>query len=322
MDHDLSPLPLDLYAAARGLAYLATLLLIGTCTFAALLPRWREPEDDEQSLAAVALKRTWAIANWAGALLVLAHLGRGYGQVRSFLEPFEPFTWSTARPILGETAWGRAWLTQLTVALVVLLVARLGRRQPITGLALLGTAVLAAAAATPLTGHATEHPWGRALGLGLHTLHLVGGGVWLGSLGTMLIAGLHSVAGTVRGQASPGQAHVHRGVARMVWAFSPLALTGAAMAIGSGGLLAIAYVGDFPSLWGSSYGRVLLLKLALLLITLGVGAWNWRKLLPKLGTAQATAAVTRSATIELIVAFLLLSVTALLVALPAPNLAQ
>lgn len=322
MDHDLSPPLLDLYAAARGLAYLTTLLLIGACTFAALLPRWREPLDDDQSLAAQALERTWGIARWAGALLVVAHLGRGFGQVRSFLEPFEPVTWGAARPILGETAWGKAWLAQLAVALVVLLLAVIGRRQPGAGLSLLGTAVLAAAAATPLTGHALEHPWGRALGLGLHTLHLVGGGVWLGSLGTMLLAGLHPAAGAGRDPAARRRADSDQSVARMVRVFSPLALTGAAIAISTGGLLAIAYVGDVPSLWSSSYGRVLLLKVGLLLLTVGFGAWNWRKLLPDLGTSKATAALTRSATIEMIVALLLLSVTALLVALPAPNLAQ
>lgn len=322
MDQDLSPLPLDLYAAARGLAYFATLLLIGACTFAALLPRWREPEADDQSLAARALARTWRIAGWAAALLVLAHLARAYGQVRSFLEPLEPVTWPAARPILFETAWGRAWLAQLAVGLLVLPLALLGPRRPATGLALLGAVVLASAAATPLTGHATEHPWGTWLGLGLHTLHLVGGGIWLGSLGTMLLAGLHLAAGAGRGRPSAERGDVDRSVARMVRAFSPLALAGATIAIGTGGLLAISYVGDFSSLWGSTYGRVLLLKVGLLLLTLAFGAWNWRRLLPELGSAKATTAITRSATIELIVAFLLLSVTAVLVALPAPNLTQ
>lgn len=317
MDQDLSPLPLDLYAAARGMAYLATLLLIGACTFAALLPRWREPGDDDQSLAARALGRTWRIAGWAAALLLLAHLARAYGQVRSFLEPLESLTWETARPILLETAWGKAWLAQLGVSLVVLPLALVVRRQPATGLALLGAAVLAVVATTPRTGHASEHPWGAELGLGLHALHLVGGGIWLGSLGTMLLAGLHLATGA--GAARRG---VDQSVARMVRAFSPLALTGAATAIGTGGLLGISYVGSFASLWGSAYGRVLLLKVGLLLLTLAIGAWNWRRLSPELGTARATAAMNRSATIELLVAFLLLSVTAILVALPAPTLDQ
>lgn len=314
MDHDLAPIPLDFYAAARGAAYLATLLLIGSCAFAALVPRWRDPGDDDQSLAARALAGTWRVAGWAAALLLLAHLSRGYGQVRSFLEPFEPFSWDAARPVLLQTAWGSAWLAQVVAALLVLPLALYCRREPATGLALLGAAVLLTVAATPRTGHAAENPWGPGLGLGLHALHLVGGGIWLGSLGVMFLAGLR--------RAAAPRAGLDEAVARMVRVFSPLALTGAALAIGTGGLLGVAYVGSLASLWGSSYGRVLLLKILLLLVTMAFGAWNWRKLSPGLGTPGATAALTRSAAIELIVALLLLSVTAVLVALPAPNIGE
>lgn len=318
MDHDLAPFPLDFFAAARGVAYLATLLLVGSCAFAALVPRWRDPDDDDQSLAARALAGTWQIAGWAAGLLVLAHLARGYGQVRSFLEPFEPFTWDAARPVLLETAWGSAWLAQLAAALVVLPAALYCRRRPATGLALLGAAVLLAVAATPRTGHAAENPWGPGLGLGLHALHLVGGGIWLGSLGVMFLAGLRRASGRLASR--PGG--MDEGVARMIRAFSPMALTGAALAIGTGGLLGIGYVGSLGNLWGSSYGRVLLLKLLLLAVTMAFGAWNWRRLSPGLGTPGATAALTRSAAFELIVALLLLSVTAVLVALPAPNIGE
>lgn len=317
MDPTAAPLPLDLYALARTSAYLATLALIGACAFAALLPRWRMPEDDDRSLAAHALERTWRLAGWAAVLLLLAHLGRGYGQVRSFLEPFEPFTWDAARPILTQTAWGRAWLVQLATSLAVLPLALSARRRPAPGLAMLGAAVLAVVAATSRTGHAPENPWGAGLGLGLHALHLVGGGLWLGSLGSMWFGALRAAGG-----AASGGGEAHRGVARMVAAFSPLALSGAALAVGTGGLLAVSYVGDFGDLWGTTYGRVLLLKLALLAMTLGFGARNWRRLSPRLGTADATAALTTSATIELVIAFLLLSVTAVLVALPAPTLAH
>ncbi len=318
MDHDPASLPLDLYAASRALAYLATLLLIGACAFAALVPRWREPGDDDRSLAAGALDRTWRLAAWAAGLLVVAHLARGYGQVRTFLEPFEPTTWDAARPVLLETAWGAAWLAQLAASLVVLPLALYCRRRPATGLALLGSAVLIAVAATPRTGHAAEHPWGAGLGLGLHALHLVGGGVWLGTLGAMFLAGLRLAgSGAVTGRSS-----VDPAVARMVQAFSPLALAGAALAIGTGGLLAVGYVGTLGSLWSSPYGRVLLLKVALLLTTMAFGAWNWRKLSPGLGTAPATAALTRSAATELIFALLLVSVTAILVALPAPIMSE
>ena len=165
---DEGPLPLDLYALGRGLAYLAMLTLIGVCVFIALIPRWRLPEDDDRSLAARALAGAWNIAAAAAALLLIAHLLRAYGQVRSFLDPAEAFSWSAARPMLFQTTWGKGWVAQLGVATVTLPLVLLARLRPVTGLALLGTATLAVAATTPLTGHAAEHPWGRQLGVGVH----------------------------------------------------------------------------------------------------------------------------------------------------------
>jgi copper transport protein len=308
VDHDPVPLPIDLFAAGRTLAYLASLTLVGACAFAFLVPRWRRENDDDRSLPARALERTWAVAAWASALLIAAHLIRGYGQVRSFLEPFEPFTLTAARPILLQTAWGRGWQLQFAAALTCLPLAFAARRRPAPGLGLLATAVIAVTAASPLTGHAVEHPWGKGLGVGLHALHLIGGGVWLGSLGTMLFTGLRSAGGE------------HAAVARMVRSFSPMALAGAGTAAGAGALLGFAYIGDLPSLVGTQYGRTLLVKVGLLLVTMGLGAWNWRRMAPRLGQADATRAIARSATVELVVGLLLVAATAVLVALPAPRI--
>lgn len=315
---DEGPLPIDLYALGRGLAYLAVLTLIGVCVFIALIPRWRLPEDDDRSLAARALAGAWNIAAAAAALLLIAHLLRAYGQVRSFLDPAEAFSWSTARPMLFQTTWGKGWVAQLGVATVTLPLVLLARLRPVTGLALLGTATLAVAAATPLTGHAAEHPWGRQLGVGVHALHLLGGGAWLGTLFAMLLAGLipaHSARMPLSEETGE-----HPAVARMVGAFSPLALIGAAVAVSAGSLLAYAYVGDLPSLLGTRYGITLLVKISLLLLTMTLGAWNWRRVRPRLGTPDATHALTRSAGLELFLGLLLVGTTAVLVALSAPKI--
>jgi len=306
---DEGPLPLDFFAFGRGLAYTAALVLIGSCVFAALIPAWRNANDDDGSLAARALDRVWKVAALAPVILLLAHLIRGYGQVRSFLDPLEPFGWETARPVLLATTWGRGWVAQVLAATLCLPLAWLAPRRPAIGVALIGTGALAVAITSPLTGHAVEHPWGTALGVGLHALHLLGAGIWLGTLFCLVAAGL-----------GPAGDRDVRSVARMVNAFSPLALAGAGLAITAGLLLGYAYLGDFPALWGTTYGRTLLVKLALLLVTLALGAWNWRRVRPALGSAQATRLLRRSATIEIIVGLGILAVTAVLVALPAPKL--
>lgn len=320
MHPDEGPLPLDIYAFGRGLAYLAALTLVGVCVFTALIPRWRLPEDDDRSLAARALTGAWTTAGAAAALLLCAHLIRAYGQVRSFLDAAEPFTWSVARPMLFQTTWGRGWAAQLGVAAVTLPLALLARRRPATGLALFGTATLAVVVTTPLTGHALEHPWGRQFGLGLHALHLLGGGAWLGTLFTMVLAGLNT-AGSPRIRARfSGDSGDDAAVGRMVGAFSPLALIGAGVAVAAGSLIAFAYVGDLASLWGTRYGMTLIVKVSLLLLTMALGGWNWRRVKPRLGTPDATRALTRSATLELVLGLLLISVTAVLVALSAPKI--
>ncbi len=308
MNHDQLPLPIDLYAAARALAYVAALMLIGACAFAALVPRWRRSGDDDQSLAARSLAGAFRVARAAALLLLAAHLFRALGQVRSFLDP-DPITWEAARPILFETAWGRGWMAQLAVALLTLPAVWVARRRPATGLAILGTATLAVAATEPLTGHALEHPWGAGLGVGLHALHLVGGGIWLGTLFTLFQAGLRA--------ARDGDA---TDVAEMVGVFSPVALIGAGLVVTAGSLLGLAYIGSPSALVGSDYGRALLVKLSLLAVTLGLGAWNWKKVRPRLGEASVTRELRRSAALELGIGLALIAVTAVLVALPAPKL--
>lgn len=309
MNHDDLPLPIDLFAAGRGLAYAATLALIGACAFAALVPRWRRSGDDDQSLAAKALAGTWRVAAFASLVLLLAHFLRAWGQVRSFLDPEEAFTWEAARPVLFATTWGRGWLAQVAAAAIAAPLAVLAPRRPAVGLALLGTAALAVAGTSPLTGHAVEHPWGAGLGVGLHALHLLGGGLWLGTLFTMFRVGL-----------AAARDEDATDVTEMVAAFSPVALVGAGLAVGAGSVLGFAYIGDLSALWGSSYGRALLIKLCLLAATLGIGAWNWRKVRPRLGSPVATAQLRRSSRLELAIGLALIAVTAVLVALPAPKL--
>ncbi len=307
MEYEPAQLPLDLFALGRALAYAGALLLVGSCAFLVLIPRWRTALDDDRSLPALVLPRAWRVAVGAGGLLVVAHFLRAYGQLRSFLEPGEAITWEAARPILAQTTWGRGWLAQLGAAVVASLVALHAARRSAPGLALLGTSALAVAVTSPLTGHAGEHPWGTAFGIGVHSLHLLGGGIWLGTLATLAIAALPVAAD-------------HAALARLITAFSPLALLGAGLAVSGGLVLGYGYVGDLTALTTSSYGRMLLVKTALLAGTMAVGAWNWRFVTPRLGGAEGTSRLNRSIRFELTLGLLLIGATALLVALPAPKI--
>ena len=99
-----------------------------------------------------------------------------------------------------------------------------------------------------------------------------------------------------------------------------MALAGAATAIVAGTLLAWAYIGSVADLLHTTYGQTLLVKVALLVLTMSLGAWNWRRVSPRLGEPAATELLHRSAIAELGTGLLLLIATAVLVALPAPRI--
>jgi putative copper export protein len=73
------------------------------------------------------------------------------------------------------------------------------------------------------------------------------------------------------------------------------------------------------NLWSTPYGYTLIAKLCVVLVVVGLGAWNWRKQRPLLGTESAAAVLRRSATAELIAATVVLAITSVLVSLPSPK---
>jgi copper transport protein len=106
--------------------------------------------------------------------------------------------------------------------------------------------------------------------------------------------------------------------AALVGAFSPWALACAAVAAATGGVSAWLHLGAPAAFWSTAYGRTLLVKLALVAPVAATGAYNWRRLRPALaaGREDVTRLLARTATVELVVAALVLAATAVLVATP------
>jgi putative copper export protein len=66
------------------------------------------------------------------------------------------------------------------------------------------------------------------------------------------------------------------------------------------------------ALWQTAYGQTLLIKLALVATTLMVGAYNFRRVQPQLVSEEGTAHLRRSASVELLLGFLIIVVTGFL----------
>ena len=147
----------------------------------------------------------------------------------------------------------------------------------------------------------------------VNPVHALLAGLWIGTLSMLVVAGLPTVLRHA--------ARVQRGpiAADMVNGFSPLALTCGPLLVLSGLTTAWLHLNPLSSLWTTPYGYALLTKLCLVALVFGLGAWNWRRQRPRLGSEEAAHLIRRSATMELAVATLVLVVTAILVSLPSPK---
>jgi copper transport protein len=141
--------------------------------------------------------------------------------------------------------------------------------------------------------------------------HVLGVGGWLGSLLVTIGVGVPAALTLREGQR--GEA-----VADLINAYSPTALAFAALVAATGVVAGWIHVGSVAALWQSTYGRTLLVKLAILFVVAGTGAYNWLRVRPALGDVEGARRVRRSGSVELAAGAVVLIITAILVATPTP----
>jgi putative copper resistance protein D len=271
----------QLAAGAQLLGALLFLLLVWRPARARAFPAPASTEDTSGAWVDGALLR---LAGWA----VLASLAAGVAALglqaaRVTGDPAAAWSPVVVGEVLAETQYGTAWLVRMA-ALAFLATFLLLRERERDGkdwwalrleVAGLGAVAFAGVA---WTGHAaTAETWRP---LAADATHLLATGLWLGGLAPLAL-----VLGSVRTEPTDP-----RTVAVAVEAsrrFSAMALGGMILLVGTGLLNAGAQVGGVPPLVGTPYGRLLLLKLALLLPVLGLALANRVRLLPRLGADTA-----------------------------------
>lgn len=141
--------------------------------------------------------------------------------------------------------------------------------------------------------------------------HLLAGGLWIGTLLVLVVAG---IAVVMRREPPERRGAV---VADMVNAFSPLALAMGGLVVLMGVIAAWRELeGDLTRLWTTPFGIALLVKLAFVAAVFALGAWNWRRQRPALGSETAALSIRRSARAELVAALLVLMATSVMLNLP------
>jgi copper transport protein len=105
----------------------------------------------------------------------------------------------------------------------------------------------------------------------------------------------------------------------MVNGFSPLALTMGGLVVLFGLITAWRHLHVISNLWSTPYGITLIIKLCFVAAVFSLGAWNWRRQRPTLGTEGAAVSIRHSSMRELSIACIVLIITSVLVSLPAPR---
>lgn len=299
-----------LLSASRWLTDVGIVWLVGICAYRIVAAR------AAVSGRAVSGRLEAGLCRQVGAavtLLLLATAARLYAQTYSSFGLDEPVSVELVRLVAEQTRWGGRWRLQAGAVVGAALVAMFvvfqrGRGWPWF---LLGGAALVMVGLAPTTGHAFAYSGGAVLPMSLQIVHLLAAGIWLGTLLVLLSVGVHAVWSR---SSDDGSA-----VASLVDRFSPVALVAAAVLGSTGVVTAILYVDETAQLWGTTYGRVLLGKTGLFAVTAALGAYNWRRVRPRIGAPGGVARLRRSGVAELLVAATVLAVTAWLVHLPMPH---
>jgi copper transport protein len=188
-------------------------------------------------------------------------------------------------PVVRDSNLGRSF-TDLEAVLALFAIAAWavlwvddGRRRhrSVAALLALTGALLAAAAATAvpgLAGHAAQTS-PAALSLVLDWTHVTAAAIWLGGLlGVILLAAR-----------TPAAERVEM-LGLVVPRFSNTALVCVLLVIASGVAASILHLPTLSSLWGTSYGKAILVKVALLACALVAGGMNYARTVPRLAAAR------------------------------------
>lgn len=299
------------YALIRFLTFGALLVVIGAVSFQLLVLGFlgRRYGTDAPFLVDAGA-RAASIGRWAAWVLVVAALGRLYAQAYALAGG--PPDGSLVVAVLRRTLWGWAWAVQVLGAATVARSLGPGRRGrgPRWELAAFAAVVLAL---TPgLSGHAASVPGVTAVAVVADAGHVLGAAGWLGTLLLVVAAGMSAARRLP--EAEQGAA-----VAALVNAFSPVALVCAGTAAATGVLAAWLQIGSVSGLWLSPYGRTLLLKVGILSVVAFTGFYNWQRVKPRLGDLVGAQRIRRTASLEIVIAVVVLAVTAVLVATPTPR---
>jgi copper transport protein len=284
-----------LFKFMRALDFALILLVVGGAAVLALVLRSAAPELRNRLFRILAGLSFGLVIAATLCIVLQGAVAGGFGLT-------EAFRWDTVHSVL-QTRFGRAFLWQIGLAITVGAVALLASRSrrlellPLIAVFLLPTISAA--------GHARTS---GSLALLADMTHIAAASAWVGGLAFTMLALL--LAGEDRWPLA----------SRAVPRFSILAVVSVVTLIAAGSLRGYQEVRAFHGLWDTTYGLLLLAKIALVLPLLALGAYNNRYAAPRLKKEIASVVeqrrFLRAAGTELAIMATIVGVTAVLVTEP------
>jgi copper transport protein len=267
----------------RWLAYLAMMTLFGG--FATRLFVLGRAFGGAGDAAAAATRRTVGLLR-AGAALLLPTLFVALALQSSsvngvdLLEALSP---ALLGVVVTKTGYGTAWLVTAlaaaAVAAIAFLIGRPSEGDAAGGKGLWWAGLLASGVmfvGPSLTGHAMAAAGQHHFAVVSDWLHLAAGGFWVGGLFHLALAApaaLSRLGGAERGPA----------VGRVITRFTKVAIPSVVVVSLAGLYSSWIHLGSLGALWGTPYGRTLLVKLLLVAAMLLLGAVNGFRYGPRAG---------------------------------------
>jgi putative copper resistance protein D len=301
----------DPLIASRALHFASSLVLGGTALYSAFIAQSPQRGQQQLMLAAIVV----ALLSGATWLLFLASK-IAQSSVTAVIQD------GTAWSVLTETQFGRVWLGRLVLGMVLFCLSLAGQSSPRRRV---GLSSLLAALAVLFVGTLA---WsGHAAGtsglpgfvhFGGDACHLISASAWVGGLVPLLM-----FIGPRMFGSEPPLFDCFNALRR----FSTLAAWSVAVLAASGGLNTWFMTNGLQSFFGTEYGNLVLVKIALFIVMLGFGAMNRYWLTPRLlaanvpagQSARALRLLCVSVSFEIMLGFVVIGVVAVLGQLPPPG---
>lgn len=292
----------------QWLLFSATILVIGCAAWRLVVA----PGSVAYSVLPGPARRVASAGLLASGVLLVAWALRMVVQVMGFRDPFVPL-WDDVSFLLFEVFFGTLWMVQGVVVAALAVAFWAARRQ---GSTVAWWLVAFFSAGLALTLAMSGHAYGadnRLLAVTADALHTIAAGVWIGTLAVILTAGRVRASDGGTGGGMDDESAAASTFGAQIRAFSPMALVSGGILVAMGGFLSWTHLTKVSDLWTLPYGRILSAKIGLAMLILSLGAWNWRRGLPEMDTAEGAAAVRRRGGLEVALAVGVILLTAILV---------